>query len=105
MREPSFLILTALAGGSQHGYAILTDVSGISAGRVRLHAGTLYAALERLQADELVEVEREEVVDGRLRRYYRLSCQGEARLAAEASRLNANASAAIGRLRAAGATA
>jgi len=105
MREPSFLILTALAGGSQHGYAILTDVSRISAGRVRLHAGTLYAALERLQADYLVEVEREEVVDGRLRRYYRLSCQGEARLAAEASRLHANASAAIGRLRAAGATA
>jgi hypothetical protein len=44
MQEATFLILTALAAGSQHGYGIITDVRH---GRVRLLAGTLYTALER----------------------------------------------------------
>jgi DNA-binding PadR family transcriptional regulator len=101
MQEPTFLILTALAAGPQHGYGILTDVSRISAARVRLRAGTLYAALERLRADELIEVDHEEVVDGRLRRYYRLCERGDEVLAAEAARLQANATAALTRLRAA----
>jgi DNA-binding PadR family transcriptional regulator len=43
MQEPTFLILTALASGAQHGYGIMTDVARISDGRVRLRAGTLYA--------------------------------------------------------------
>ncbi len=38
MQEATFLILTALAVGSQHGYGIITDVIGISDGRVRLRA-------------------------------------------------------------------
>ena len=45
----------------------------ISGGRVRLRPGALYTALDRLRADELIGVDREEVVDGRLRRYYRLT--------------------------------
>ena len=73
LQEPTFLILTALAAGAQHGYGIMTDVADISAGRVRLRAGTLYAALDRLTGESLVEADREEVVDGRLRRYYRLT--------------------------------
>src|SRR5271154_4868247 len=98
MQEATFLILTALAGDAQHGYGIMTDVEQISDGRVRLRAGTLYTALERLRADRLVEVDREEVVDSRLRRYYRLTATGEERLAAEAARLRANALAAMSRL-------
>ena len=31
MQEATFLILTALAEGSQHGYGIITDVQQISA--------------------------------------------------------------------------
>jgi DNA-binding PadR family transcriptional regulator len=54
MQEPTFLILTALAAGAQHGYGIMNDVARISDGRVRLRAGTLYAALDRLKADGLV---------------------------------------------------
>jgi DNA-binding PadR family transcriptional regulator len=72
-QEATFLILTALADGSQHGYGIITDVQQISGGRVRLRPGTLYTALDRLRADGLIGVDREEVVDGRLRRYYRLT--------------------------------
>jgi PadR family transcriptional regulator len=99
MQEASFLILTALAGGSQHGYGIVTDVQQISDGRVKLKAGTLYAALDRLTADGLIEPDREEIVDNRLRRYYRITRAGAERLAEEANRLHANAHAALTRLR------
>ena len=98
MQEATFLILTALAGGSQHGYGIITDVEQISKRRVRLRAGTLYTALDRLREDKLIAVDREEVVDSRLRRYYRLTSTGEETLAEEAARLHANARAAMFRL-------
>ena len=99
MQEATFLILTALAAGSQHGYGIITDVREISDGRVRLLAGTLYTALERLRADDLIAVAREEVVQTRLRRYYRIRPKGAEVLAAEAARLQANAAVAQSRLK------
>ena len=99
MQEATFMILTALASGSQHGYGIIIDVQEISAGRVQLKAGTLYAALDRLRADQLIEVDREEIVDSRLRRYYRLTPAGGEVLAAEATRLQANARLAMSRLK------
>jgi DNA-binding PadR family transcriptional regulator len=98
MREPTFLIMTALAEQPQHGYGVIADVGRISDGRVRLRAGTLYAALDRLRTEGLVEVDREEIVDTRLRRYYRLTAAGVTRLADETIRLRANAAAAIARL-------
>jgi DNA-binding PadR family transcriptional regulator len=102
MQEATFLILTTLAAASQHGYGIIADVRAISGGRVRLKAGTLYSALDRLRADKLIEVDREEIVDSRLRRYYRLTPAGGALLAAEADRLQANAHVALSRLKPAG---
>src|ERR1700746_4049550 len=98
MHEATFLILTALAAGTQHGYGIINEVAKISGSRVRLRAGTLYTALDRLRADGLIDVDREEVVDNRLRRYYRLTPEGGNRLAAEAARPPANATAAAKRL-------
>jgi DNA-binding PadR family transcriptional regulator len=98
MQEPTFLILTALAAGAQHGYGIMTDVRRISDGRVRLRAGTLYAALDRLRGDGLVEGDKEEVVDGRLRRYYRITPEGTLQLAAEVEHMRANVAAASFRL-------
>ena len=105
MQEATFLILTALAAGSQHGYGIIADVRQISGGRVRLRAGTLYTALERLRTDGLIMADREEIVENRLRRYYRLTPRGSGLLAAEAARLQANAAAALARLNPAGETA
>jgi len=102
MQEPTFLILTSLAAGPGHGYGIMTDVAQISSGRVRLRAGTLYAALDRLAADGLIETDREEIVDARLRRYYRLTERGSSALVVEADRLRANAAVAVRRLRLAG---
>ena len=98
MQEATFLILTALASGSQHGYGIISEVEAISDGRVRLRAGTLYSALDRLRVDGLVRVDREEIVESRLRRYYRLTPQGKKQLAAEAARLQTDAATAFGRL-------
>jgi DNA-binding PadR family transcriptional regulator len=98
MQEATFLILTALVDGSQHGYRIISEVEEISGGRVKMRAGTLYTALDRLRADGLIAVDREEIVDSRLRRYYRLTPDGSRQLAAEASRLHANATAALKRL-------
>jgi PadR family transcriptional regulator len=102
MQEATFLILTALAGGAQHGYGVIADIEEISEGRVRLKAGTLYAALDRLRDDGLIEVDREEVVDSRLRRYYRLTPGGAAVLAEEARRLSAHLRTALSRLQLSG---
>ncbi|GAA0511302.1 hypothetical protein Ade02nite_45180 [Paractinoplanes deccanensis] len=99
LREPTFLILTALAGEPLHGYGLITEVSRLSDGRVTLRPGTLYGALDRLVDAGLVEVDHEEVVDSRLRRYYRLSPQGGTTLAAETERMRRNVEAATARLR------
>ena len=105
LQEPSFLILTALAAGTQHGYGIMTDVASISGGRVKLRAGTLYAALDRLTDEKLVEVDREEIVDARLRRYYKLTPQGAQRLESEVQRMRSTSAVAARRLRLLGGTA
>ena len=73
VREPTFVVLAALAGGRKHGYGIIREVERLSDGSTKLRAGTLYAMLDRLSQDGLIEVAGEEVVDGRLRRYYVLT--------------------------------
>ena len=98
-QEPTFLILAALADGEHYGYGIIQEVGSLSKGAVRLGPGTLYGALDRLVEQGLVAADGEEVVDGRLRRYYRLSDDGAAVLEAEARRLADNAEAAAERLR------
>jgi DNA-binding PadR family transcriptional regulator len=96
-------VLAALAAAPQHGYAVIEDVARMTDGRVRLRAGTLYAALDRLRTEGLIEVDREEIVQSRLRRYYRLTAVGVRRLAEETARLRAQATIAERRLRSRGA--
>jgi DNA-binding PadR family transcriptional regulator len=96
LREQSYLILLALADGPLHGYGIIKTVRELSEERVRLGPGTLYGALDRLSTEGLVSVVKEEVVEGRHRRYYQLTGAGSevvteetvrlARLAASAQR-------------------
>ncbi len=100
LQEPAFLILSALAAGPLHGYAIIAETERMSEGRVSLKVGTLYAALDRLAADGLVAHDRDEVVDGRHRRYLKLTDEGAERLGAEARRIESNARAALSRLKA-----
>jgi PadR family transcriptional regulator, regulatory protein PadR len=87
MREPTYFTLAALLDGPLHGYAIAKRAEAVSDGRVRLTAGTLYAALDRLLGQGLIAVDGEEVVGGRARRYYRLTASGRRALQAEAARL------------------
>jgi DNA-binding PadR family transcriptional regulator len=91
MREPTFWILTALAKRPLHGYGVIQQASALSDGQIVIQAGTLYAALDRLHAEGMVEPDHDEVVDGRTRRYYRLTRYGAEALDAETARLQRNA--------------
>jgi PadR family transcriptional regulator, regulatory protein PadR len=91
LRPASYFVLASLLDGPLHGYAIASRARELSDGAVRLTAGTLYGALERMAAQGLVELDREEVVDGRLRRYHRLSDEGRQAVVREADRLAAAA--------------
>jgi DNA-binding PadR family transcriptional regulator len=91
MRESTYFVLAALRGERLHGYAIIKRAGELSDGRVRLAAGTLYAALDRLAGEAYVVADGEEVVNGRARRYYRLTEAGERALVAEAARMAAAA--------------
>jgi DNA-binding PadR family transcriptional regulator len=88
MREPTFWILTSLAGGVKHGYALLKSVAALSDGAVSLKVPTLYAALDRLAKEGLIELDHEEVVDGRTRRYFALTRTGGQRLQEEVDRMD-----------------
>ncbi len=95
-------MLTALADQPRHGYGVIREVERLSDGKVRLRAGTLYAALDRLCDEGLVEVANEEIVDGRFRRYYRLTESGSAMLSSESRRRVTVSKEALRRLRLAG---
>jgi PadR family transcriptional regulator, regulatory protein PadR len=99
----AFFVLTALADGPRHGYGIVGEVTELSQGRVKLKIGSLYGLLDRLAADGLIEPDREEVHDGRLRRYYRLTRDGQHALAEEADLRAATARLVRARLRLSGA--
>ncbi len=105
MREPTYFVLAALLDGPLHGYAIAQRARELSDGRVRLSAGPLYGALERLAGEGLVVAGAEEVVAGRRRRYHRLTGAGEAAVTEEAQRLAHAAAAVQGRVRRAAARA
>ena len=91
LRPASYFVLASLLDGPLHGYAISTRASELSDGDVRLTAGTLYGALERMSARGLVTIDSEETVEGRLRRYYRLTDDGRDAVVNEADRLAAAA--------------
>jgi PadR family transcriptional regulator, regulatory protein PadR len=102
LREPTFLMLTALADEPRHGYGVIQEVERLSGGETKLRTGTLYAAFDRLSGEGLIAVAREEVVEGRLRRYYRLTESGSAALDAESRRRMSVSKEALRRLRLAG---
>ena len=89
MTEQAYLVLLALAQEPRHGYGIVRAVVELSDGAVTLGAGTLYGVLDRLVSAGYAEASGEVIVDGRLRRYYRLTDAGGDALAAETARLQA----------------
>lgn len=98
MTGQAFFVLSALADSPRHGYGIVREVAALSQDRVRLKIGSLYGVLDRLATDGLIEADREEAHDGRLRRYYRLTSGGRRALAEEADLRAATARVARARL-------
>jgi len=92
----SFEILLTLAGGDQHGYAVMLDVEERTGGAVSLHAGSLYRALSRLLDAGLIDEldGHPGTEDDERRRYYRLTPKGLEVARGEAKRLEAQVAAA-----------
>ncbi|MET7362530.1 helix-turn-helix transcriptional regulator [Streptomyces sp. NPDC005562] len=103
LTEPQYFILAALLDGPLHGYGIIKAAEQATDGRLRIAVGTLYGALERLERAGLVAPGGEEIVEGRARRYYRLTEAGTEALGKEALRMQRAAAVVIGRARNAGA--
>ncbi len=98
MRQPTYYVLAALLDERLHGYGIIKRTAEMSDGDVRITAGTLYGAIDRLIDQGLVAADGEEVVSGRLRRYYRITGEGRRAVAVEAARLRAASDAVVRRL-------
>jgi len=72
--DPSLLILSSLASGPKHGYAMMEDILQFSG--TRLEPGTLYGAITRLEKRGWIEPLAAE----ERRRPYRLTGAGAAAL-------------------------
>lgn len=90
-------MLTSLAEGPKHGYAITQDVRELAG--VRLGPGTLYGALSRLESKGLIEALPAEA----RRRPYRLTSAGGEALSEQLETFARVASTGLSRLRLAGA--
>ena len=86
LSETVFLILSSLAWGPLHGYAILQDVESLTGGRVRLSTGTLYGALKRLLEDGCIRRFKEKHPE-RDRQAYELTAAGRTLLSTELERM------------------
>lgn len=73
------LLLAALAGAEQHGYALIEWLRSRSDGALDLGEGSVYPALRRLEAAGSV-TSAWRTGDGRRKRVYRLTKRGEERL-------------------------
>jgi len=69
------LVLASLKSAASYGYKIIQDVSGI----IDISESTLYPILKRLEQQEFVVTYTEEF-NSRLRRYYRITPAGNAKL-------------------------
>lgn len=95
--EPMVLILTSLAAGAKHGYALSKDIEEFAG--VVLGPGTLYGAITRLDERGLIEP----VGTDERRRPYRITAAGRRALAGAVRDMQALADVGASRLRIAGA--
>jgi DNA-binding PadR family transcriptional regulator len=89
---PATLILSSLADGPKHGYALTKDIENFAG--IRLAPGTLYEALSRLEAQGMIEALAAED----RRRPYQLTAAGAAALRVHLSDQRRVADVGLGRL-------
>ena len=86
----TFHILLALAEEDRHGYGIIQDVEVRTGGELKLNAGTLYRAIQRMLEQGLLVETRQRPSpdqDDERRRYYHITKFGVEVARAEARRL------------------
>jgi DNA-binding PadR family transcriptional regulator len=94
--DPAVLVLSSLAGGEKHGYAMVSDI--VEMAGVHLGPGTLYGALARLQEQGLIIALP---ADGR-RRPYRITAAGARALNEQLTTIATVAKTGLTRLRVSG---
>ena len=77
------LVLAILAEGDSYGYAIIKRVGELSGGQVQWTDGMLYPVLHRLERLGYASARWGTSERGRRRKYYRITRQGRAHLAAQ----------------------
>lgn len=82
MTDPNLLILSSLAEGAKHGYAMMEDIEQFAG--VRLGPGTLYGAITRLEQSGWIRP----VPSKDRRQPYTLTASGRTHLEAELAALD-----------------
>ena len=77
------LILRTLLPGKSHGHAIAKHIQRTSEDLLKVETGSLYPALHRLEARDLIAADWELSEAGKRAKYYRLTPQGRKQLLAE----------------------
>ncbi len=77
------LVLAILAEGDSYGYAIIKRVTELSGGHLQWTDGMLYPVLHRLERQGHVAAKWSASENGRRRKYYRITKEGRAQLAAQ----------------------
>ena len=81
MNDPALLVLSSLAGGDKHGYAMMEDIESFAG--VRLGPGTLYGAITRLEQQGWIRP----VSSHDRRQPYQLTALGREELESQLARL------------------
>ena len=91
LTQVTFQLLVSLMKAPMHGYGLARDVEERTSGRVRLTAGTLYAGLQRMTRDGLIEESEappDQAAEASTRwRFYSVTALGKRALAAEVRRM------------------
>jgi PadR family transcriptional regulator PadR len=82
---PELLVLRLLARQPMHGYELVQSIRLCTGGVLAFGEGCVYPVLHRLEAEQAVASRREDV-NGRSRVVYRLTPDGQRRLAAATAR-------------------
>jgi DNA-binding PadR family transcriptional regulator len=81
LSDLDYLVLTSLIPEPRYGYAIRRDIMERTEELMKPSLATLYDMLHRLLSDGLIEKDKDEVIDGRVRRTYRITGLGQQAIA------------------------